>query len=222
LIGGPLRGANIDNQLFVPGPGNDEMTSPNNSEAGGGTNDETYFYYYDADVLDLSSAPGPVAVDLAQGEASGQGFDTFVGLDAVVGSPFDDVVIGSEDPNVIFGADGSDESRGSAGDDLLLGAAGDDILWGGPGIDRLEGAEGDDFLSADEGDDLLNGGEGGDSLDGGDGLDEGGGGPGHDRCARIEQSSGCEKTEVPFPKRMHGMTGSPRRHLTDLATAYRV
>jgi Ca2+-binding RTX toxin-like protein len=187
LIGGPLIGVDIDNQMFVPGPGNDVMTSPNNSEAGGGTNYGTYFYYYNADVLDLSSAPGPVVVDLAKGEASGQGVDTFTGLDTVIGSPFDDVVIGSESPNVIFGGDGSDELRGNAGDDLLLGEAGDDLLRGGPGDDRLEGAAGDDRLLANEGDDLLNGGEG---------LDEGDGGSGRNRCVRVEQASGCEEGGV--------------------------
>ena len=76
-----------------------------------------------------------VTVNLAAGTATGQGHDTFVNINAALGSRFADTLIGNAQGNFI---------SGDAGDDTIKAAAGDDNLYGGEGNDTLNGGAGRD------------------------------------------------------------------------------
>jgi Ca2+-binding RTX toxin-like protein len=97
-----------------------------------------------------------VSVDLQAGTATGGssvGIDSFSGVNAVLGSNFDDVLLGGT---------GSDTLSGGLGNDLLRGGPGADNINGGAGADRI------DFDSPADGVDTISGfatGAGGDVLD---------------------------------------------------------
>jgi Ca2+-binding RTX toxin-like protein len=79
------------------------------------------------DTVDLSSATS-VFVDLGAGTTGGEGSDTLVEIEDVIGSPGDDVLKGDIGPNTL---------QGGAGGDTLEGAGGDDTLDGGGGSDTV-------------------------------------------------------------------------------------
>jgi Ca2+-binding RTX toxin-like protein len=142
-----VSGGNGDDVLFG-GIGNDRL------EGGGGA--DTVIYYFAESGITASLAGS------AAQETGGEGVDTLIGVENLVGSTYNDRVTGSAVANVIAGDDGNDIIAGYAGDDELYGDGGDDQLDGGTGADTLLG---------DYGDDSLTGGAGADSLDGGSGTD---------------------------------------------------
>jgi len=98
------------------------------------------------DLADYESASNAIVVDLAKpdqntGEAAG---DTYVSIEDIRGTSFDDILRGDELANDLFGGNGNDWLVGRGGDDRLLGQGGDDTLIGGAGADRLEGNTGFD------------------------------------------------------------------------------
>jgi Ca2+-binding RTX toxin-like protein len=73
-----------------------------------------------------------VSVDMQAGTAMGGasvGADNFTGVNAVLGSNFDDVLVGST---------GNDSLSGGLGSDLLRGGLGADFIDGGAGSDRID------------------------------------------------------------------------------------
>ncbi|MGH2682930.1 MAG: peptidoglycan DD-metalloendopeptidase family protein [Actinomycetota bacterium] len=72
-------------------------------------------------------AAGPVTLHLGEGTASGQGEDTLVEVEDVVGSPLGDAITGDAGPNRLYGL---------GGDDVLDGGEGKDLVDGGDGFDR--------------------------------------------------------------------------------------
>ena len=102
--------------------------------------------------------------------------DTYVNIEGVTGSAYDDMVTGDGGSNWIRGGDGADMIKGAptgADDmaDVLLGGMGDDNIYGGAGNDSIWGGEGDDSLQGQGGDDSLTGGPGADKLYGGSIVD---------------------------------------------------
>jgi serralysin len=101
------------------------------------------------DFVSYQSATAGVSVDLAfhtynSGDAAG---DAYSGIEAIVGSEFDDGLFGSDAVEVIYGASGNDTIYGRGGNDVLLGNSGNDTLAGGTGADSLDGGSGFDFAS---------------------------------------------------------------------------
>jgi Ca2+-binding RTX toxin-like protein len=149
-----LNGLGGDDDL-VPGAGDDSI------DGGPGADDVVDFY---------GSAVG-IKADLRMGIATGQGTDTLIGVESIIGSAHHDYLIGDSNANdfsglegadILVGRGGADELAGGCcsgndhlfggpGDDLLLGGAGDDWLRGGPGRDRLLGQAGNDALGAQDG-----------------------------------------------------------------------
>ncbi|WP_279235923.1 hypothetical protein [Nocardioides sp. SR21] len=121
-----------------------------------------------SDTATYLDAPAAVEVDLALATATGQGADTFLSVEGVEGSRFNDKLRGTAGPDRFLGLAGADAISGLGGDDLLDGGAGNDKLYGYAGRDALLGGDGNDLLS---------GGAGVDSLDGGAGADTCGGDP---------------------------------------------
>jgi len=101
-------------------------------------------------------------VDLTEGTINGDGSDTVMGVEDVLGSSYDDTIVGNDDPNLLFGSDGNDIISGKGGDDVgflllgLVGGAGDDTLFGDDGDDSLDGGAGNDLLDGGIGEDIAN------------------------------------------------------------------
>jgi Ca2+-binding RTX toxin-like protein len=104
----------------------------------GGAGIDTAFYS-DSDV--------GVTVNLSTGRGLGgtaEG-DTFVNVENVFGSAFDDFIIGDDSHgNTFTGLGGNDILKGGGGNDMLQGDEGDDTLKGGGGADTLIGGAGID------------------------------------------------------------------------------
>jgi Ca2+-binding RTX toxin-like protein len=91
------------------------------------------------DVAAYGLATQGVTADLTLEQATGEGSDSFIGVESVFGSPFNDVLTGNEVTNGL---------SGDAGDDLLQGGDDNDILVGGLGDDALDGQLGERDLAS--------------------------------------------------------------------------
>ncbi|MEP4199062.1 MAG: calcium-binding protein [Aliishimia sp.] len=126
------------------------------------------------DTVSYENADGRVAVFLTRDPAdvgSGQGIDTFITIENVIGTNFDDRLVGDANDNELSGGSGADVLIGLAGDDILNGGDGADELTGNGGNDTLNGGFGADILSGLGGADILNGGGGADEIYAGLGVD---------------------------------------------------
>jgi Ca2+-binding RTX toxin-like protein len=89
------------------------------------------------DTADFSGSWAGVTVDLLKGagwggEAKG---DTFISIEKLMGSRFDDRLLGDDNVNRLNGGEGNDSLDGRGGNDYLVGGAGDDSMAGGKGQD---------------------------------------------------------------------------------------
>jgi Ca2+-binding RTX toxin-like protein len=77
---------------------------------------------------------GGVTIDLTAGKGfkSDAQDDTYVSIENVVGTRFDDILLGDAGNNTLSGGDGADKLYGGIGEDILIGGAGDDLLTGDP------------------------------------------------------------------------------------------
>ena len=160
------------------GPGADQLSGGRNNDILRGDEDnDTLDGDEDVDTVLFTTATAAVTVDLSIGTAVGDGVDTVIDVEDVVGSQFDDTITGNAVANLVQGRGGNDDVSGAGGDDELRGNGGDDVLRGGDGNDVLKGGNGADELSGDAGDDTLAGESGApDSCDGGADTDTDGGG----------------------------------------------
>ncbi|MCC4116532.1 calcium-binding protein [Aromatoleum toluclasticum] len=156
---------------------------------GGQHDDDTFNGTGGDDTVHYDDSSKRVTVDLTSGTSRGQGNDTLVSIENVVGSRGSDNITGSDVNNELDGNDGNDKIFGLGGDDDILGGkgndhldggTGDDVISGGDGNDKLFGREGFDDLIGGKGNDHLDGGADDDFLDGGDGNDKLTGGDGND------------------------------------------
>ncbi|MEP4194391.1 MAG: calcium-binding protein [Aliishimia sp.] len=135
------------------------------------------------DTVSYADAGGRVAVFLARAPedvGSGQGIDTFVSIENVIGTAFDDRLVGDAGDNVLTGGFGNDVLIGLAGNDTLDGGNGEDEVIGSGGNDTLIGGFGADTLVGLGGADILEGGGGDDEIQAGLGVDTVSGGGGDD------------------------------------------
>ncbi len=161
-----LVGANIAFVRLEGGDGNDTLWDYGGPSAlfGGNGNDfmvglggaDAFDGGAGIDTLGFANSPGAVKVDLAGGRgywADAEG-DTYIRMENVFGSPFNDIIIGDDGDNRLEGHGGNDILVGGGGTDTLFGGAGADTFvfrnnaWGGDyimdfndGIDRLNFAE---------------------------------------------------------------------------------
>ncbi len=158
------------------GPGDDTLTgtSGNDTIFGYGGNDtliglagkDTLDGGAGTDTADYSGSGTAVTVNLAANSGSGgdaQG-DTFVSIENLDGSAYDDSLTGDGNDNTLDGRAGNDTLIGGAGDDRLRGRDGDDTLDGGAGADDLDGDDGNDILVWDPADTAIAGDSGTDTL----------------------------------------------------------
>ncbi|HVM38653.1 MAG TPA: M10 family metallopeptidase C-terminal domain-containing protein [Sphingomicrobium sp.] len=124
------------------------------------------------DTVSYELAKAAVVASLQSGGTGGDAAgDSYISIENLRGSKFNDVLSGDSADNILSGLDGNDILRGQAGNDVLIGGVGDDLLEGGTGDDRLEGGAGADRLLGGDGNDVLIGGLGRDHIDGGAGED---------------------------------------------------
>ena len=119
-----LEGGDGDDTLVGRG-GNDTL------DGGAGSDTASYASAQSSVVIDLSS---PAATNDGQG-----GLDTFISIENVVGSGFDDSLTGDTEDNRLSGAGGNDTLDGGAGDDLLEGGQGDDTIIASDDADVIDG-----------------------------------------------------------------------------------
>ena len=184
------------NDTLYGGDGNDILLGGQGADYLDGGTGENWAYFNDA------NATTGVTVNLATGHGYG-GFaqgDSYVNVQDVLGSVFDDVLIGDAGNNSLLGNAGNDTLIGGAGNNYLDGGAGSDtvdysaatgavtvaldaggnaanVVNGLGGIDQLVGIENliggsaDDVLTGNAVVNTLQGGGGNDTLDGGAGAD---------------------------------------------------
>ncbi len=168
--------------------------------SGGGGND-TLDGGEGLDVVDYSLASESINLDLSsKGDkdiGGGQGIDSFVSIEGVIGTSFDDTLKGDNQDNILLGRDGNDYLDGGGGNDLLDGGEGSDsadyssslssvivdlnledkqdTLGAGmdtlKNIENLSGSNHDDILIGNKSVNVINGLKGNDKLSGGLGND---------------------------------------------------
>ncbi|MGD9783747.1 MAG: hypothetical protein AB7E80_04900 [Hyphomicrobiaceae bacterium] len=159
-----VTGSGFDDRLYGDWQGNViEGGAGNDSLAGrdgndflyGGGNDDVLDGGAGGDLLDggrgvdtatYANAGSGVVADLAgTGELGDAAGDTYVSIENLVGSGYQDWLWGDDYANVIEGGDGRDFLYGRGGNDTLRGGEGNDELNGGAGSDHLDGGEGRDL-----------------------------------------------------------------------------
>jgi len=98
----------------------------------------------DNDTATYASSANGVVADLTSGTASGQGDDTLVEVENLVGTAQQDRLVGNTVANELFGGGGGDRVNGLAGDDDVFGGSGDDIVLGREDNDSINGGPGKD------------------------------------------------------------------------------
>lgn len=89
------------------------------------------------DMISYSASSSAVAVYLSRGRGT-QGDaarDSYVSVERVTGSSYDDILHGDDGRNVLRGLYGEDTLKGNGGADRLIGGGSDDYLDGGAGWD---------------------------------------------------------------------------------------
>ena len=127
-----LRGG-VGNDTLQGGVGNDTLD--------GGTGTDTASY---------SASLTAVSASLATNTATGEGSDTFLGVENLLGSSKVDTLTGSATNNKLTGGGGNDTERGGSGNDQVIGSGGADFLSGQDGDDTVnskDGVNGNDTLS---------------------------------------------------------------------------
>ena len=121
----------IGNDTLWGGDGNDSLIGgAGNDIFRGGIGDDTFDGGTDVgtvDTVDYSNMIIGINVDITDGQknvGAGQGLDTFIGIDGVIGGSGNDTLKGNTGANSLVG---------NAGDDTLLGGGGDDYINGGDG-----------------------------------------------------------------------------------------
>ncbi|MEP4199270.1 MAG: hypothetical protein ABJL99_26890 [Aliishimia sp.] len=154
------------NDMLYGGGGDDMLT--------GGTGDDLLDGGAGNDTVSYADAEGRVAIYLNQAAADvggDQGIDTFINIENVIGTDFNDRINGDMTDNMLFGGKGDDVLVGLAGNDTLNGGDGDDTLTGSGGNDTLLGGDGADIIDGNGGADHIEGGAGDDDISGSNGLD---------------------------------------------------
>jgi Ca2+-binding RTX toxin-like protein len=218
-----IYGDDLSN-MIQGGGGNDEIHALGSHADGGsdllrsGGGEDVLDGGEGPDIVSYNLSPIVVNANLTDGVATvpGFGFDTFQGIENLVGSKYDDTLIGDDADNLILGNRGNDTMDGRGGIDeaaffdsgapvaVDLGAgAADGDWWGSDSLINFENITGSawaDDLVGDDGANVIQGGSRADSIHGlgGDdvlvgepGRDEADGGDGNDECD-AESETNCE------------------------------
>ena len=137
------------NDILKGEAGNDKLL--------GGVGDDTLDGDIGTDTASYSASLTAVNASLATNSSTGEGTDTFLGVENLLGSSKADTLTGSVANNTLTGGGGNDTERGGAGNDKVVGSGGADFLYGEDGADAVNSKDGVN------GNDSLNGGAGTDT-----------------------------------------------------------
>jgi Ca2+-binding RTX toxin-like protein len=130
-----LEGRRGNDRLLGVGGNDDLLPGPGLDKVNGGPG-------YDwADYWDASRG---ITASLVTRRATGNGADTFLGIEGLGGGDYRDLFTGNNGYNSLYGGNGNDRILGLGGVDYLWGDRGNDFLDGGLGKDRLDGGPGSD------------------------------------------------------------------------------
>jgi len=118
----------------------------------GGVGDDTIDGGAGTDTASYSSSLTAVTASLATNSATGEGSDSFLGVENLLGSSKADTLTGSATNNKLTGGGGADTEQGGSGDDTLAGSGGNDTLDSKDGVngnDSLDGGAGTDTKVTD-------------------------------------------------------------------------
>ncbi len=137
-----LLGTN-GNDVLIAGNGNDQLV--------GGAGDDILDGGNGTDLVRFTGTLAGVTVDLnlqatAQDIGGGQGRDTFIGIEHVQGTGFDDRLIGDDGDNALMSGTPL-PGRSDTGNDTISGGGGNDLIDVGPGNHLLDGGSGIDTLA---------------------------------------------------------------------------
>lgn len=164
--GGDVIEGKRGNDLLLGGAGNDLLLGGDGIDTILGQGGENLIDGGgDIDAGSYELAGSPVTASLLNARGTGDGNDSFVRIEALIGSTGGDSLEGDGRFNILIGLDGKD---------VLRGGGGPDDLYGDEANDKLYGEEGEDY------------------LDGGDGFDKLYGGAHIDRCYQGEVLDSCE------------------------------
>ena len=105
---------------------------------------------YDYARYDYAASGVTARLDLPNFNTSEAAGDSYVNIEGLVGSSFNDTLVGTNAGNdTLIGLDGDNLLLGLAGNDGLVGGSGNDSLWGGEGADVLIGGGGFDYARYD-------------------------------------------------------------------------
>ena len=96
------------------------------------------------DVISYEGAQNSVDIHLDTGIATGDGVDSILDIENVIGSDYADTITGNDAANTIFGGAEDDTIYGGKQDDTLYGDDGADTISGGEGIDKIYGGDSQD------------------------------------------------------------------------------
>jgi serralysin len=92
----------------------------------------------DNDTVDYSDGSAAVFASLLYGGITGDAAgDTYLSIENMIGTPYDDFLQGNNEANTLRGRQGNDFLSGEDGNDTLVGGTGTDILAGGAGADTF-------------------------------------------------------------------------------------
>ena len=114
------RYGGFGDDILLPGSGRDIVN--------GGPDNDT------VDQPDGSAACSPRLYGGITGDAAG---DTYLSIENMIGTPYEDFLQGNNEANTLRGRQGNDFLSGEDGNDTLVGGTGTDILAGGAGADTL-------------------------------------------------------------------------------------
>lgn len=131
---------NSGDDVLIGGAGADTLS--------GGTGTDTASY---------ATSAAAVTVALTTGTASGgdAAGDSFLSVENLIGSAYNDRLTGTTSSNLILGGGGNDTILGDSGNDTLDGEAGNDSIDGGSGNDLIYGGAGSDAMIGGAGTDTL-------------------------------------------------------------------
>ncbi|WP_373504251.1 M10 family metallopeptidase C-terminal domain-containing protein [Aestuariivirga sp.] len=111
-------GSSFDDHIIGNGKANDLSGSAGDDTLAGGEGADTMNGGAGSDTADYSDASAGIRLTLS---GSISGGDTYISIENLGGSGFDDQLAGDDAANVLTGQGGNDTIRGHRGDDILLG-----------------------------------------------------------------------------------------------------
>ncbi|SMO65928.1 beta strand repeat-containing protein [Paracoccus laeviglucosivorans] len=144
-------GSNFADRITGNAAANNLIGGAGNDVLAGGMGNDTLNGGTGIDTASYAGSAGSVTVNLTltgpQTTGGGQGVDTLIQIENLIGSKLADRLTGNAGANNIDGGFGHDVLNGGAGNDTLLGGLGNDTVIGGAGNDVIWGHAGNDVLT---------------------------------------------------------------------------